>query len=272
MRKIDLKTLKVWKLILLIVGLMMAFLILAGIAEGIAMEVESISIIVSIVGGLLIVVAYYEVLRRMNDGNTDSVSIKSLPKNILYGFAVGFLFFVATAAVLYITGCYSISKVAYSSDLFKSLAFFFLVACAEEVLCRGMLFRMIDERWGYVAAMTVSALLFGFGHLPNDNATIWSCIAIAIEAGLLLGAAYKFSGSLWFPIGIHWAWNFTEGPLLGFSVSGEGGYSSLITPTLNGPTWLTGGSFGPEASVITVLLGIILVIWFTRRICPRSLK
>ena len=124
---------------------------------------------------------------------------------------------------------------------------------------------MLDTRWNYLIAMVISGLIFGLAHLPNPNATIWSAIAIAIEAGLLLGAAYKVSGTLWFPIGIHWAWNFTEGPLLGFNVSGTSYFGSLLNPTIRGAKIFTGGDFGPETSIITVILGLMLVALFTHK-------
>ena len=89
-------------------------------------------------------------------------------------------------------------------------------------------------------------------------------MAIAIEAGVLLGAAYKWSGTLWLPIGIHWAWNFTQGNIFGFAVSGNGAGESLIQATVEGPAWLTGGAFGAEASVITVIAGVLLSLFFLK--------
>lgn len=117
---------------------------------------------------------------------------------------------------------------------------------------------MIDERFGTWWAIGVSALLFGFVHIFQPNASVWSSIAIAIEAGVLLGAAFKFSGSLWLPIGIHWAWNFTQGNVFGFSVSGTGKGESILNSMVNGPDLVTGGDFGPEASVVAVALGTLL--------------
>ena len=75
---------------------------------------------------------------------------------------------------------------------------------------------------------------------------------------MLLGAAFKFSGSLWLPIGIHWAWNFTQGNVFGFSVSGTGKRESILNSMVNGPDLVTGGDFGPEASVVAVALGTLI--------------
>lgn len=74
----------------------------------------------------------------------------------------------------------------------------------------------------------------------------------------MLGAAYKYAGTLWFPIGIHWAWNFTQGNIFGLDVSGGGNEESIMNATLTGPDFITGGSFGTEASIITPILGVLL--------------
>jgi hypothetical protein len=93
--------------------------------------------------------------------------------------------------------------------------------------------------------------LFGLLHAANPGATPVSTVAIALEAGALLGVAYSASGSLWLPIGLHSGWNFTEGGVFGTAVSG-GQSHGLIESVLSGPTLVTGGTFGPEASVIAV--------------------
>ena len=109
----------------------------------------------------------------------------------------------------------------------------------------------------------------GLVHIANENATLWSSIAIAIEAGLLLGAAYKWAGTLWLPIGIHWAWNFAQGNIFGFAVSGEKAGESLLQARIEGAGWLTGGAFGAEASVVAVMAGLLLSAWFVYRIYRR---
>ena len=142
--------------------------------------------------------------------------------------------------------------------------FYLVIAVGEEIVFRGIIFRMIAERWNVAMALVVSSLLFGAMHIINPDASVWSSIAIAIEAGLLLGAAYSFSGNLWLPIGIHWAWNFMEGNIFGFYVSGQPENYRLLTPSISGPDILTGGDFGPEASIIAVVFGIVLSARFIR--------
>ena len=139
---------------------------------------------------------------------------------------------------------------------------FLAVAVGEEMIFRGVIFRWLDERWNTWVALLISAILFGWMHISNENATWWSSLAIAIEAGLLLGAAYKWSGTLWVPIGIHWAWNYVQGNVFGLAVSGMKVGDTILETNVNGPDIITGGAFGPEASIIAVILGTLITIVF----------
>jgi hypothetical protein len=105
--------------------------------------------------------------------------------------------------------------------------------------------------------------VFGFSHLNNPNATVWSAIAIALEAGVSIGAVYMATRSLWFAMGMYTAWNFLQGSIFGVAVSGTGAPTdSLFQPLIQGNHWLAGGAFGIEASVIAVVLGLGLGIYF----------
>ena len=178
------------------------------------------------------------------------------------GFGIGLLYFVLVTGCIALLGGYRVTGIGNDwVALAKPLFMFLIVAVGEEVLFRGIVFRMLDERWGTWVALIVSALIFGFVHITNDNATVWSSVAIAVEAGLLLGAAYKWAGNLWLPIGIHWAWNFFQGPVFGFAVSGNQ-TQSLIKPLIDGPVWMTGGTFGAEASVPAFVLGLAVAVLF----------
>ena len=190
------------------------------------------------------------------------IPMRRLAGDTAIGFGVGILFFLLVTGFMALLGGYRIDGVDWNwKCLIQNLFMFLVVAVAEEVMFRGIVFRMIDDRWGTVVALLVSALIFGFVHIANDNATVWSSVAIAVEAGLLLGAAYKWSGTLWVPIGIHWSWNYFQGPVFGFAVSGNG-TQSLINPVIQGSDWLTGGTFGAEASLPAFVLGLALAIVF----------
>lgn len=128
-----------------------------------------------------------------------------------------------------------------------------LIGIAEEVVARGILFRILEEWVGSWIALAISGLAFGLAHLANPNSSLWAGIAIALEAGVLFGAVYIFSRSLWLPIGLHWSWNFFEGWVYGTPVSGIDTAGLLHSDTA-GPTLWTGGAFGPEAGLVAVIV------------------
>ena len=144
----------------------------------------------------------------------------------------------------------------------------FLVGFAEEVRNRGIFFRLLEQNLGTWIAVALSAVAFGFAHWKNPGATVWSSLAIAFEGGVLLAALYAATRSLWVPIGIHWAWNLVEGPVFGAAVSGNT-VGALARGVFTGPDWLTGGAFGPEAGLPSLVVGGVLgglaVAWMVRR-------
>src|SRR5664280_2574587 len=129
-----------------------------------------------------------------------------------------------------------------------------LAGIMEEILFRGLLFRLSSKIVGTWGALIFTAGLFGLAHTLNPGATIGSSVAIALEAGVLLGAAYAATQRLWVPIGLHAGWNFTEGSLFGMTLSGNNMGVGLLRGSLSGPRILTGGEFGPEASIVAVLV------------------
>jgi membrane protease YdiL (CAAX protease family) len=118
---------------------------------------------------------------------------------------------------------------------------------------RGVLFRIVEGSFGSWIALAFSAVLFGALHAFNPGATLTSSIAIALEAGVLLAAVFMVTRRLWMVMGLHTGWNFTEGGIFGASVSG-GNAHGMLASRFHGPDALTGGAFGPEASIVAVLI------------------
>jgi hypothetical protein len=132
------------------------------------------------------------------------------------------------------------------------------VAVTEELMFRGFAVQALEQMLGSWITVPVTALLFGLTHLLNPGATLWTALAIGIEAGGLLGAAFLWRRNLWFVMGVHFAWNTTVA-LLGISVSGHTA-SGLLNVDVSGPTLLTGGAFGIEGSLVTVVIGVLLTV------------
>jgi membrane protease YdiL (CAAX protease family) len=178
------------------------------------------------------------------------------------GFLLGAAVFSSVIAIQSLAGLAHIAWVPSPPIGAVAAAFlvFLCVGISEEVAVRGLFFRIVEDGLGSWAALALSALLFGALHLGNPNATLWAGAAIAIEAGLLLAAFYMLTRSLVFVIALHWAWNFFEGPIFGTAVSGTHS-EGLLHTTTSGPDAWTGGAFGPEASVVAVLVcGVVTVV------------
>ncbi len=145
------------------------------------------------------------------------------------------------------------------------LAFFLflLVSWLEELVTRGYLLQTLADGLGLRWAVFLSSAFFGLAHLGNPNAT-WVSAAGIFFAGLFLAYGYTSTRQLWLPIGLHWGWNFFEGVVFGFPVSGMAHFPRLIQPQVDGPVLWTGGAFGPEAGLI-VLPALALGAWLIAR-------
>jgi membrane protease YdiL (CAAX protease family) len=172
------------------------------------------------------------------------------------GALVGFVLFSSVLACLYLGGYVQQMQFNGFTGLATLASASLAAAVGEELLFRGAIFRITEEWLGTTAALIISAVLFGAAHGLNAGATPIGVLAISLEAGVLLGVAYSASRSLWLPIGMHFGWNFTEGGLFGTTVSG-GQSHGVVSVTLDGPVQLTGGSFGPEASIVAIAVCLI---------------
>jgi membrane protease YdiL (CAAX protease family) len=187
-------------------------------------------------------------------------------RGIGVGLALGIALFSSVMAILWVARVYRPAGWGRWQPLGLALLTALAAAAFEEVVFRGFLFRLIAGLGGIWTALAVTAALFGLAHNANPRATWASSAAIAIEAGILLGAAYAAGGSLWLPIGIHTGWNFAEGPVFGMEVSGHARAAGWIGGRLQGPTILTGGAFGPEASIVAVVVCLALALYYLRKL------
>lgn len=207
--------------------------------------------------------AYRWLVRKMEHRSPTELSRPWLPET-LAGAVIGLAYVSVVMLVLYLLGYYRVDGISLNHGIVIGLMIGVGAACLEEVVFRGMLLRGLDERYGPVLAITVVSLLFGLIHLLNGLVTgessLAGALAIVIEAGLVLNAAYYLTRRLWLAIGLHAGWNFGLAGIFGQTVSGITLPGGLLHGHLAGPTWLTGGSFGPEASLVAVAVGLVLGI------------
>ena len=267
----DHKNIKLWRdIIFVISGILLLIIGSTILSLGVYTASESdyylINIPIFLITAVVLLLLYNLLIRYVEANDACKIAPRKDISSIGNGLFIGFSYFIIVTVTMSLCGYYHIKSIQFDWEKqLCSFTLFFLVAVSEEIFFRGILFRMINRRWNIWAALVISALIFGGLHIFNDNATLWSSIAIAIEAGSLLGAAYAYSKNIWLPIGIHWIWNYTQGNILGFPVSGEDNVTSIITPEISGPQWLTGGSFGAEASVISAVIGLLISLWFIRK-------
>lgn len=204
---------------------------------------------------------YKLVIRHLGAIKRDDLRSENAVRDLGLGVGGSFLLMSAIVGVAALFDVYNIVGEGGFDDFVYIFAGGGLIAgFMEELVFRGVLFRWIEEFLGSWAALAITALLFGFAHQQNPNATTFSSVAIAIEAGLLLGAAYMLTRSLWLAIGIHFGWNVTQGFVFDVPVSGNE-VEGLVTAKMSGPELLSGGAFGLEASLIALVLATAAGVW-----------
>lgn len=173
------------------------------------------------------------------------------------GLALGFVLFSLAAGAVWALGGLQIDGLRGIGQLWSMLLMAVISGTLEETLFRGIVMRQMEAMIGTWGALAFTSGLFGLVHLGNQDATWWSALAIALEAGVLLGAAYLLTRRLWLAIGIHAAWNFTQGWVFSVPVSGGAPPLGLLVTRRIGPDWLTGGAFGLEASVVALIVATL---------------
>jgi len=218
--------------------------------------------------GLIVIVAVlfvYRIFVRWTERRPVSeLEPRSALPNLITGIGLGAIVFALTIGVLSLLGVYRVVRVDSWNVLWSSAVAAAVAAVFEEVLFRGIIFRIAEESLGSWLALVISALLFGAAHLLDKNANLQAGVAIALEAGVFLAAAYTVTRRLWFVIGVHFGWNFTEGGIFGAAVSGTTA-PGLLKANVTGPTYLSGGVFGVEASVVAIAICFLVAVVFLCR-------
>jgi membrane protease YdiL (CAAX protease family) len=195
---------------------------------------------------------------------TDFAPSGALPE-FGYGVLVGASAMALTVGAIAAFGGYHIVGHNLSADVaINTAAIAVISGITEEILLRGVVFRFLEQWLGSIIALMLSALLFGILHLGNPNASWLAAFAIALEAGVLLGAIYMVTRRLWAAIGLHMAWNSVQGGVFGIKVSGTD-VDGLIVSEPRGSDWLTGGLFGAEASIPAIVICTSIGVYFLWR-------
>ncbi|WP_432063756.1 CPBP family intramembrane glutamic endopeptidase [Streptomyces sp. C10-9-1] len=215
---------------------------------------------VPVIGAAAAVVVYGAVMRRAARRPVPEIARRGAGREALLGGGIGLGFILVSTFLITVLGGYSFSWAGHGflSVLWSALAVQTGAAVTEELMFRGLALQALEQLWGSRVAVAVTGLFFGAAHLLNPGASAWSGLAIALEAGILLGAAFLWRRSIWFVVGLHLAWNTAE-QLLGIPVSGHTP-EGLFSVDVHGPALLSGGAFGLETSVVPVVIGVLLTV------------
>ena len=245
------------------------------IQKALGMEVQEGSLPSLFLERLLMLVGYLSaavlVLRWRNlPLSLLGMSLRGRGKDLLAGLGVAVLLYAVGFGTSLLMGTVEIASVEWvPRDLLGTLLFFLLVAVTEEVMLRGfVLGRMLSAGMNRFVALFLSSALFSAMHLFNPNFALLPFVNILL-AGCLLGASFLYTRNLCFPVVLHWFWNWLQGPVLGYEVSGMDSGETLLTLRLTGSDLLTGGSFGIEGSLLCTVLLVVgtlaIVAYYERR-------
>ena len=179
------------------------------------------------------------------------------------GLLIGGGVFSAIIAMMAAFGLYHTGAMNPRFRPVLPLELFLCIAVFQEVAVRGCIFQTLERHYGSGTALVASSLFFGLLHLgipvPGLSAgqMLVGPLFLSLETGLLFTAAYLLTRRLWLPIGLHWGWNFFETSIYGTANSGawDNDPNTLFAGHTHGPFFLTGGAFGPEASVLGLFVG-----------------
>lgn len=180
------------------------------------------------------------------------------------GCALGFILVAIAVSAVGVLGALKFQATLNSHSLLRMILVLWVLlvgSLAEELMFRGYPFQRLVEAIGAGGAILVFSALFGLVHLMNPGASFWGLFN-TVAIGVVLSVAYLRTGALWLPWGIHFAWNATLGVVFGLPVSGIRLFNIVIRTTAAGSHWLTGGTYGLEASLpgaVVVLLGLVAV-------------
>lgn len=249
----------------LIFAIMLAFgLAMEAMAHALPQD-PALQFLPQLAGAILVLASYAAMVRFGEARSPSELGLHAAPAGIIVGLAIGLAMFAAVMGILVSLGLYRF-ELDGPASAWHGAGLAIQSGILEEVLVRGVVLRVMWRAFGPLAAFAISAVLFGAGHIANPAATWFTTACIAIEAGVMLGAFYALTGRLWVSIGVHTGWNFTQGYVFGAAVSGSDFGNSLASSTARSgyPAWLTGGAFGPEASLpgfVVCVAVAALVLW-----------
>jgi hypothetical protein len=228
-----------------------------------------IGVAIAVVMALVVMAVYVAWARLVERREVTELSLPGAGREWAIGALIGAGLYAGCVMLLMLLGMYRIEGLNPVAFMISAASMAVKSSVFEELAFRGVLFRSVEEMAGSWIAIIVSSLVFGLIHLVNPGATIAGAVYIAIEAGLLLAAAYLVTRRLWIAIGFHMLWNYVQSAVFSGIVSGAVATPGLFRARIEGPGFFTGGSFGMEQSVFALILctaaGVVMLTVAIRR-------
>ena len=228
-----------------------------------------IGVAVAVAMALVVLAVYVAWGKWIERRDVTELSLPGAGREWAIGGLIGVVLYSGCVLLLMLFGMYRIEGLNPLSYMIPAAAMAVKSSVFEELLFRGVLFRSVEAMAGSWIAIIVSSLVFGLLHLLNPDATITGAVYIAIEAGLLLAAAYLVTRRLWMAIGYHMLWNYVQSAVFSGIVSGGVSLPGLFQAKIEGPSFFTGGTFGMEQSVFALVLctltGVVMLVIAMRR-------
>jgi membrane protease YdiL (CAAX protease family) len=190
------------------------------------------------------------------------LNLSTFSKNAIMGFGTGILLQSLFILIIFIAGNYIIMQVNPVSHLLPSFTAAITAGFVAEIMIVGIFFRLTEQTLGTLLALLITCFLFAIMHINIKGASAISISTTAIQAGILLPAAFIYSRNLWLPIFLHFAWDFSEPGIFGGINPGISIDKTLFTSKIAGTTFISGGQTGPQNSIQAFVLCSATAIFF----------
>ena len=220
------------------------------------------ALIVAVAEAFIATIGYIFVFRLYEKRRIHELRAELFVNNASIGFLSGVLLQSLFILFIYLGGTFSVVSINSASVMVKPFAFALTAGFVAEIIFIGILFRLLEQQIGTAISLIAFIMLFGILHVNVKGATTISVGATAMQAGLLLPAAYVFSRNLWLPIFLHFGWDFAEPGIFGGINPSSSLTQGLLTSKIAGNSLLTGGPTGPQDSFSSLVLCLALGLMF----------
>jgi hypothetical protein len=220
------------------------------------------ALIVAVAEAIVATTGYIFVFRSYDKRRIHELSAVLFVNNASIGLLAGVLLQSLFILIIYVGGTFSVLHLNPVSVLVSPFAFALTAGFVAEIIMIGIVFRLLEQEMGTALSLIAFVMLFAILHVNVKGATIISVGATAMQAGLLLPAAYVFSRNLWLPVFLHFGWDFAEPGIFGGINPSSSLTRGLLTSKIAGNSLLTGGPTGPQDSLSSLVLCFVLGLTF----------